>query len=155
MNNLFEYKDGKLLWKTSRSNAIVVGQEAGTKNTKGYRRVYFDGKTHAVHRVIWQMFNGEIPDGMQIDHIDGNPLNNKIENLRLATSKQNSLNRAYKNKAKNVSLCRETGKYKVRIMTLDKRIFLGSFEDFELASFVATEARNKYHGNFANHGVSQ
>jgi hypothetical protein len=155
MNNLFEYKDGKLLWKISRSNAIVAGQEAGTKHTKGYRRVYFDGKTHAVHRVIWQMFNGNIPNGMQIDHIDGNTSNNKIENLRLATSKKNSLNRAYKNKAKNVSLCRETGKYKVRIMTLDKRIFLGSFEDFELASFVATEARNKYHGNFANHGVSQ
>jgi hypothetical protein len=149
MNNLFEYKDGKLLWKTSRTNAIVAGKEAGTKHTKGYRRVYFDGKTHAVHRVIWQMFNGDIPDGMQIDHIDGNPLNNKIENLRLATPRQNSLNRAYKGKVKNVSLCSENNKYRVSLTSSGKRIFLGYFEDFELASLVATEARQKYHGIYA------
>lgn len=149
MNNLFEYKDGKLLWKISRSNAIVVGQEAGTKYTRGYRRVYFDGKTHAVHRVIWQMFNGNIPDGMQIDHIDGNPLNNKIENLRLVTAEQNSLNRAYKGKTKNVSFCSENNKYKVSLKSSGKRIFFGYFEDFELASLVAEEARQKYHGIYA------
>ena len=39
-NDAFEYRDGKLLWKVSNSNAIVVGQEAGTEYPRGYRRVY-------------------------------------------------------------------------------------------------------------------
>ena len=155
MNNLFEYKDGKLLWKTSRSNVIAVGQEAGTRYAKGYRRVYFDGKTHGVHRVIWQMFNGDIPDGMQVDHIDGNPENNKIENLRLVTSQQNAMNRIHKGKIKikNVSMCAKNGKYKVSLQANTKRIFCGYFEDLELAELVATEARHKYHGNYTRGAV--
>jgi len=151
MHNIFEYKDGKLLWKVSRSNAISIGQEAGTEYARGYKRVYFDGKTCAVHRVIWEMFNGAIPDGMQVDHIDGNPENNKIENLRLVTSSQNAMNRVHKSKIKikNVSLCAENNKYKVSLQASGKRIFCGYYEDIELADLVAQEARHKYHGIYA------
>lgn len=151
MNNLFEYKDGKLLWKVSRSNAISIGQEAGTDYAKGYKRVYFNGKTYAVHRVIWELFNGKIPDGMHIDHIDGNASNNRIENLRLATPSQNAMNRVAKGriKLKNVSFCAENNKYKVSLQANGKRIFCGHYEDIELADLVAQEARHKYHGIYA------
>jgi hypothetical protein len=153
MNNLFEYKDGKLLWKTSRSNVIAIGQEAGTQYARGYRRVYFDGKTHGVHRVIWQMFNGDIPDGMQVDHIDGCPENNKIENLRLVTSEENAMNRIHKGKIKHVSMCAKNGKYKVSLQAKGRRIFCGYFEDLELADLVAAEARQKYHGIYTRGAV--
>lgn len=46
------------------------------------------------HRIIWEIFNGEIPKGMVIDHIDGNPMNNNIDNLRLTTYCGNNRNRA-------------------------------------------------------------
>lgn len=151
MNNLFDYQDGKLLWKVSRSNVISIGQEAGTEYARGYKRVYFDGKTHGVHRVIWQMFNGEIPVGMQIDHIDGNPANNRIENLRLVSSEQNAMNRKHKGRSgvKNVSYCAQSKKYRVAIQSCGKKIWCGSYKDLELAELVSMEARNKYHGIYA------
>ncbi len=56
--------------------------------------LYCDGKTknYSVHRFIWECFNGPIPDGLEVDHIDGDPKNNKLENLRLGTHKANCNN---------------------------------------------------------------
>lgn len=65
---------------------------------KKYIRVYvWDYETNKnvskrLHRLVWETFNGEIPEGMQIDHIDGNPENNKLDNLRCVTAKENSNN---------------------------------------------------------------
>jgi hypothetical protein len=155
LNNLFEYKDGKLLWKVSRSNSVYVGQEAGAEYARGYKRVFFDGKTHSVHRIIWQMFNGEIPKNIQIDHIDGNPANNRIENLRLVTNQQNAMNRKSKHRIldKNVSFDKKKNKYRVSIQAQEKRIWCGAYEDLELAELVALEARNKYHGDFTRKNI--
>ena len=57
------------------------------KTKKGYLRYIKDneGKLRFEHSVIWEKYNGKIPLGMQIHHIDGNKLNNKIENLQLVT----------------------------------------------------------------------
>ena len=43
-----------------------------------------------MHRIVWTEHNGKIPDGMVIDHINGNPSDNRIENLQCITQKQNS-----------------------------------------------------------------
>lgn len=50
-------------------------------------------KTYYVHRIVWETFNGEIPVGMEIDHIDTNRSNNALSNLRLATHRQNCNNK--------------------------------------------------------------
>ena len=52
-----------------------------------------DGKY--VHRVVWEEHHGKIPDGMQIDHINNNPIDNRIENLQLVTKKQNLQRKMY------------------------------------------------------------
>ena len=67
------------------------------KNGKKYWRTKFKNKSVWVHRIIWTIVNGAIPDNHVIDHIDGNSLNNNIENLRLIDQELNSRNRA-KNK---------------------------------------------------------
>ena len=53
-----------------------------------------DDKYHLnVHRIIWVLLHGSIDSSMVVDHIDGNPLNNKADNLRLVTYKENARNK--------------------------------------------------------------
>lgn len=80
--NYIEYKDGGLYWKETVSNRAVQGSKITSKNDLGYVRVGFNKKRYYAHRLIWMMFHGEIPNGYEIDHIDGNPSNNVITNLR-------------------------------------------------------------------------
>jgi hypothetical protein len=73
-------------------------------------RVSVNGQRYLVHRIIWVLEKGYCPIDLEIDHIDGNPFNNRIENLRLATSKQNQRNRS-----KNIN--NKTGVHGVGIHT--------------------------------------
>ena len=69
----------------------VVGFNNGKK---GYRYIYVDGRKIPKHRFIWEAFNGEIPEGMEIDHVlpisDGGT--DELSNLRLVTSSENKIN---------------------------------------------------------------
>ena len=72
---------------------VSAGEQAGTIRRSGRAsKVELMGRNIFVHRIIWEMHNGEIPDGLVIDHIDGDCLNNKISNLRLVTQALNSRN---------------------------------------------------------------
>ena len=147
MNNQFSkyfYYDNGVLY-SKRRNWSSVGK-------KPYSKIRVNYKEYGVHVVIFALHHGYIPE--TVDHIDGNPLNNHIDNLRAATNQQNLWNqkRASSSGVKNVSFHKASGKWQVRIRSLKKRIFCGLFEDIELAELVAIEARNKYHGEFANHG---
>lgn len=98
-HDFFEYEDGKLIWiyreigrDTKRWNGRYSGKEAGKVNSKGYIDVKLQGKMYKAHRIIWEMHNGEIPKGMQIDHINRVRCDNRIKNLRLATNQSNQRN---------------------------------------------------------------
>lgn len=152
LHSLFDYKDGELFWKISRFGASR-NSPAGSITNRNYRVVYIDYKQQSMHRMIFLYHHGFLPKC--VDHIDGNPSNNKIENLREANNFQNAQNS--KNWAtntsgfKNVHICNKTKKWRVRISINGKRVHIGSFEDIELADLVAQEARDKYHGKFARH----
>lgn len=91
---LFEYRDGDIYWIVpSYRGFSKTGKRAGTLN-KGYLwvRSKLIGRVTAVHRIVWSMFYGPIDANVVIDHIDRDPLNNRIENLRIATKSQNSQN---------------------------------------------------------------
>lgn len=76
--------------KNKRYAGDVAGfQKATSKGVKQYWRVKLDGVNYAVHRIIYEMVHGEIPDGMVLNHIDNNTFNNRIENLELCTHKEN------------------------------------------------------------------
>jgi hypothetical protein len=73
-----------------------IGDVAGTLRTVGdkrYWKIRFKSKTYSVHRVIYEMFFGEIPEGLCIDHINGDSCDNKISNLRLVSMAVNNRNR--------------------------------------------------------------
>ncbi len=63
-----------------------------TVGPDGYVRLWVNHKLCYAHRIIWEFVNGSIPEGGEIDHIDGDRSNNRIVNLRLVTSGQNGQN---------------------------------------------------------------
>lgn len=152
LHSIFDYKDGVLYKKpkTKRCKSnIVVGAHHGN----GYYKTSINYKKYYIHRLIYMMFYGEFP--VQIDHIDGNRSNNKIENLRTSSNTQNNQNKpltkANKSGCKNVYWHNSANKWSVSIQVYGKKLYLGLFEDIELADLVAQEARNKYHKEFAKH----
>lgn len=72
---------------------MAKGDTAGSLiSSHSYAQVKIQKKLYLCHRVIWELHNGEIPEGMFIDHLDGVRLNNNITNLRVTTRQGNSRN---------------------------------------------------------------
>lgn len=82
---------GAIYWRINRRGQAKPGDKAGHE-CRGYWSTKLDGQTLMVHRVIWALENGRWPDG-DIDHIDGNPSNNSITNLRPCSRAENMQNR--------------------------------------------------------------
>lgn len=148
ITELFDYADGKLLWKQSRGR-VEAGCEAGTiaKNGRLYAQV--DGKKMLVHRIIWALHHGDCPEFL--DHIDGNPLNNRIENLRQATKAQNAMNRKVKsdNQLGVKGVSKRHNKFCANIMVGGKNLFLGMFNTINEASNAYKLAASTHFGAFA------
>ncbi len=91
----YEPESGRLIWKVYRGGrGGQPGEEAGSVTHCGrYRSLVLNRKRYYTHRVVWEIVIGPIPDGMCIDHIDGNGLNNRIDNLRVTTLSVNQRNR--------------------------------------------------------------
>ena len=152
-HSLFEYRDGSLYWKVFTNPRAPIGAKAGSFNKHNQRwYVRVNKIRYLEHRLIFLWHNGWLPK--EVDHIDANRLNNKIENLRMATKSQNQQNKPIQinntSGAKNVRY--KDGKWQVDIKVNRKPIYIGRFADLELAKIVATMAREKYHGAYANHG---
>ena len=116
------------------------------QNNNKYLTISINGRYFYYHRLIYFIHNQEwniwdIGDENKIDHIDRNPNNNNIENLRIASSLQNNHNRVDKNyywdKAK--------GKYAVQICVNYKKIWGGRFKTEEEAIARSKELKLKYH----------
>jgi hypothetical protein len=148
LHSIFAYKNGKLFRKL-KSKGCKVGEKAGHIRTDGYNQVSINGKNYLLHRIIFFMFYGYMPK--KIDHIDNNPSNNCIENLRCASNNQNGqnskLSKLNKSGFKGVSWHKNS--WRVQISANNKNKHIGYFKDLELADLVAQEARNKYHKEFA------
>ena len=151
---LFDYDrdSGKLFWKVAKARIVKIGQEAGTINSKGYRQVKIGGKKYNAHRLIFLIECGHLPDCL--DHVNGIRDDNRIENLRPASHRENSRNTskkssntsgivgAYWNKSRN--------KWQAQCSDRNgKQTHLGLFTDIQLAAEVVKAFRLQEHGEFA------
>jgi len=144
VRRLFDYrKDGVLINRLTRSPRAVKGNPAGNLNKRnGYWRVTVDGCTCQLSRIIWIWHYGEIPHKMQIDHIDRDLNDNKIENLRIVTQSQNEYNKPRRGFNFN------KGKWRASIRENGKNIYLGLYDTPEEASAAYWEYANKLHGEY-------
>ena len=159
VKEMFDYRaDGKLIRRHSTmGNGNHAGAVVGTKPTGARNYRYSTTKVHGehwcVHKLIYLYHYGVVPD--QLDHINRDSTDNRIENLRPASVSENICNRGlFSNNTsgcKGVSWHKAQSRWCVYINVNKKRKNLGYFNDLELADLVSTEARDLYHGNYALH----
>lgn len=154
----FEYHtDGYLIRKRT-------GKPCGQHSNRpdGRAEVNVNGRMLRAHRVIYAIIHGEMPEG-EVDHIDQNPMNNRIENLRDVSTAENQHN----SKKRKDNSSGFTGvhwyarcqKWRAEIRVNSRLIFLGYFENFEDAVEARKEAKIRYHPSspeaqkYANEGV--
>ena len=155
----FEYRDGNLWWRVRPSNRVNMNKPAGWISSNGYRHVGIKGSSevrmYSAHRLVWCWHAGKWPMD-QIDHIDGNRLNNEITNLREATNAENQHNRGKKSNNTSgfmgVSWNKNDGRWWAKI-TIDRRqIHIGRFDCPKEAHAAYCRAADNHHGEFARHG---
>jgi len=107
---------------------------AGYRDKRNYVMICTNGKTRGAHQLIWESVNGLVPCGLEIDHINGDPSDNRIGNLRLVTHSQNMQNTrkaSGKNKTsgvKGVHYDKARGKWRTHIVVSGKQIHIGRFD---------------------------
>lgn len=153
--DVWEYRDGHLYWKIKAGRGTSVKRPgdvvAPAPDPLGYCYVTWRRKHYAVHRVVFLLTYGYLPDC--IDHIDGNPSNNRAENLRPATRLQNQFNRRINARTKSgvKNVYPHQGKWSVRFSVARKTRHYGCYETIEEATTVAAKVRVELHGEFARH----
>lgn len=141
-----------LVWLVERGRKCKPGSPAGCLTKFGYWYIGCGYRHYLAHRFVWFLHNGEIPNGLDIDHIDGDRSNNKISNLRLATRSQNLRN-------KKISKSNKTGfkgvfklpngRFQSSIRVNGKQNYLGVFSTAEEAGLAYDLAAMEFYGEFA------
>jgi len=139
---------GLFKWKNKTSNRIKVGAVAGADNGNGYIRIAIDGYRCYAHRLAWAVMNGHFPP-FEVDHIDGNPSNNSIINLRAATHPQNAQNQRFRKTntsgRSGVSWSKQHKKWEAYIMVNGRKAHLGLFNCVDAAGKAYLDAKLESH----------
>jgi hypothetical protein len=148
--------NGVFLWRKRENykgswNARFAGKVAGSLSFYGYYIIVIDNKLYLAHRLAWVITYSEWPKE-EIDHIDGDRSNNKISNLRLATSQENKMNSSIRSDntsgLKGVSWSKCKNKWKSHINFCSKQKHLGYYEKIEDARAAREAAEIRYFGEF-------
>jgi len=129
----FEYnQDGTLFWKEGHGSKKKFDR-VGSVDRHGYLQVHIGEHNVFVHRIIWFMHHGTYPD--QIDHINRDRTDNRIENLRAADNSSNQRNVGLRkdNSTGHKGIHIADGKYLARIRFKNVRHYLGVFKTLEEA----------------------
>lgn len=137
--------DGVFYW-------VKSGKRAGHRSASGYIQIGVDRKLHLAHRLAWLAVHGEWPSS-DIDHKNGCPSDNRIENLRLCVPAQNHANsRRGKNNTsgfKGVCFSKAAQKWQAQINYQGRPRYLGLFATPEEASAAYMAAAEQFYGEFA------
>lgn len=142
----YDPSTGAFAWRVSRGN-VAKGDVAGGPSANGYTKIRVEARLYLAHRLAWLYVHGEWPPH-QIDHVNGARSDNRIGNLRSATSAENHQNiRAAmtNNKSGLLGVFAKRGKFASCIGLDGKNKFLGTFETPELANAAYLQAKASIH----------
>jgi hypothetical protein len=152
LHTLFEERNGELYRKVTRGGSRV-GSRAGHVGNRGYRIVVVNSRQYMEHRLIWIM-HGNDPVEM-LDHIDGDQLNNRIENLRAVTNSENQRNQKLRKDStsgiKGVSWISTRKRWSGQVWHKGKLHRAGDFKDKDECAAAVRILREKLHGEYARH----
>jgi hypothetical protein len=174
LRECLRYKDGKLFWlvrprrhfKSDQAhnawNARYSGKEAGYLSIRKYKHykpdyrwmLGIDGEERQRYVLIWVIHHGKWPpEKLEIDHKNKNSIDDRIENLRLATHAQNQwnsrVNTNSKSGCKGVTWYKAYKKWSVKVWFRNKPVFVGYFSDLSDAKNAYAKTAQKLFGEFA------
>lgn len=149
---IYDPDTGEFTWRVPRKKCSV-GARAGRPNAYGYTRICVDWNDYLAHRLAFLYMTGRFPAvGVDVDHINRIPNDNRWVNLRLASHGDNLANTGVqKNNTsgyRGVSWDRSKGKWTAAGYKHGKSVFLGRYADLEEAASVAEAWRKEHHGEF-------
>lgn len=147
----YSSETGLFRWRalTSKYSHAKIGDVAGWLNGDGYRDIQIDCKTYRAHRLAWLYVHGVWPSD-QVDHINRDRTDNRIENLREASNTENQRNasKPYTNTSGHVGVAwhKYTQKWRAYIRHDGKNLHLGLFTELEDAVAARKAGELKYWG---------
>jgi hypothetical protein len=133
-------------------NTRWSGKAAGSVTFSGYLHIRLGNRIYRAHRLVFLWMVGAWPEN-EVDHQDGNRLNNRWSNLRQATPSENRMNKGMRSDntsgRKGVCLDRRSKRWQAQVMLSKKRHHLGYFDTPEEAHAAYVEAARRLHGKFA------
>jgi hypothetical protein len=143
----YDPESGLFTWKAIPSRRRPNGSVAGAKGKNGCIDIRLDGHLFRAHRLAWLYMTGSFP-AEEIDHIDGNPKNNRFLNLRRVSHAVNMQNirKAQRNSATGLLGASPWGKrFKARIAIDGTQIKIGVFDTPQEAHAAYLEAKRRLH----------
>ena len=143
----YDPETGIFLWKVT-TKRVSAGGVAGSLDVSGYHCMRLSGRMYRAHRLAWLYVHGKWPEN-EIDHINGVRSDNRISNLRDATTAENRQNHATRrdntSTVPGVDWHKGVQKWRVRIRVPGKRITVGFFKNIEDASAARARAKAELH----------
>jgi hypothetical protein len=152
LHELFDYDSvaGGLVWRINKNRARI-GMRAGWVDQLGYRSVGINKRRYKEHRLVWA-WHGRAEE-KELDHINGDSQDNRIENLRRATRAENMWNTGVRkdNRAGVKGIGFKRGRWRARLQVNKKPVHVGTFDTREEAEAAITAARKDLHRCYAKH----
>jgi hypothetical protein len=138
---------GEFRWLVNRTAGVKAGDKAGSLDTERYLVMRVDGRYYRGHRLVWLYVYGKWPSRF-LDHINGDPSDNRLANLREATPAQNNVNRRRDRRNKSgktgVTWCNKSKKWRADIGQNGAILRLGRFDTLDAAIAARVKAEREH-----------